>query len=258
MKKNRVIYYKDELSDEFSSAQIKPISIDENYIYDRKTKGKILHTFCYKIIARPLAYIFLKIKFGHKIINKEVLKGYSDKGIFIYGNHTNAAADAFIPSMVSFPKDTYVIVHPNNVSMPVLGKITPYLGAVPLPGNKEAFVNFTDIIEKRLDEKDSIVIYPEAHIWPYYTKIRPFKDMSFRYPAQYHAPVFCFTNVYRKRKLRKTPQMITYIDGPFIADSSIPIKEQKVYLRNKVYDAMTARSKNNNVEIIKYIRLENE
>ena len=43
MKKNRVIYYKDELSDEFSSAQIKPISIDENYIYDRKTKGKILH-----------------------------------------------------------------------------------------------------------------------------------------------------------------------------------------------------------------------
>ena len=87
MKKNRVIYYKDELSDEFSSAQIKPISIDENYIYDRKTKGKILHTFWYKIIARPLAYIFLKIKFGHKIINKEVLKGYSDKGIFIYGNH---------------------------------------------------------------------------------------------------------------------------------------------------------------------------
>ena len=41
MKKNRVIYYKDELSDEFSSAQIKPISIDENYIYDRKTKGEI-------------------------------------------------------------------------------------------------------------------------------------------------------------------------------------------------------------------------
>ena len=160
--------------------------------------------------------------------------------------------------MVSFPKDTYVIVHPNNVSMPVLGKITPYLGAVPLPGNKEAFVNFTDIIGNRIEEKDSIVIYPEAHIWPYYTKIRPFKDMSFRYPAQYHAPVFCFTNVYRKRKLRKTPRMITYVDGPFIADSLIPIKEQKAYLRNKVYDAMTARSKNNNVEIIKYIRLENE
>ena len=33
MKKNRVIYYKDELSDEFSSAQIKPISIDENIFF---------------------------------------------------------------------------------------------------------------------------------------------------------------------------------------------------------------------------------
>ena len=59
----------------------------------------------------------------------------------------------------------------------------------------------------------------------------------------------------------KTPSLPannTYVDGPFIADSLIPIKEQKAYLRNKVYDAMTARSKNNNVEIIKYIRLENE
>ena len=58
MKKNRVIYYKDELSDEFSSAQIKPISIEENSNYDSKTKGKILHTFWYKIIAIPLAFIF--------------------------------------------------------------------------------------------------------------------------------------------------------------------------------------------------------
>ena len=74
MKKNRVIYYKDELSDEFSSAQIKPISIDENYIYDRKTKGEILHTFWYKIMARPLAYILLKIRFGHKNIYKELFK----------------------------------------------------------------------------------------------------------------------------------------------------------------------------------------
>ena len=45
----------------------------------------------------------------------------------MYGNHTNAVADALIPTMVSHPADTYVIVHPNNVSMPIFGKVTPYL-----------------------------------------------------------------------------------------------------------------------------------
>ena len=33
MKEPKIIYYKDELNDEFSKAKIKPRVIDENYIY---------------------------------------------------------------------------------------------------------------------------------------------------------------------------------------------------------------------------------
>ena len=120
VKTKQVIYYHDELTDEFSTAQIKARKIDENYCYDNNTlAGKAAHVFWYRILARPLAWVYLKVAYRHKIVNKQALKKEKGHGFFLYGNHTHPVADAFMPSMVSYPVDTYVIVHPNNVSMPV-------------------------------------------------------------------------------------------------------------------------------------------
>ncbi len=101
-----------------------------------------------------------------------------------------------------------------------------------------------------------IAIYPEAHIWPYYTKIRPFDEKSFRYPVDFDKPVFSFTNTYQKRKFSKKPKMVTYVDGPFFPDASVPKKARQLKLRNEVYDAMTKRSQANNIEVIKYLKEE--
>lgn len=257
MKKNRqIIYYKNELEDEFSTAQITPKKIDGGYKYEGGIGFTLGKLFFYEILAKPLAVCFMKIKFGHKIVNKNVLKSAKKEGYYLYGNHTNAIADALIPSLLCFPKDVSVIVHPNNVSMFLLGKITKFLGAIPLPDDINAARNFQKTLEHRLAKKNCITIYPEAHIWPYYTKIRPFKDTSFGYPIKQNAKVFCFTNTYQKRKGRKTPRMVTYIDGPFIADASLSLKEQKASLRNQVYDAMCKKALHNNVEIIKYKKIE--
>ncbi len=250
----KIIYYKNELEDEFSTAQITPKKIDENYNYKTGFLFSIGHLFFYELIAKPLAYCFLKIKFGHKIVNKHLLKEAKKDGYFLYGNHTNDMADALIPSMLTFPKDVYVIVHPNNVSMPFLGKITPFLGAIPLPDDFKAAKNFQKSIKEKIDRKHCVTIYPEAHIWPYYTKIRPFKDTSFSYPIKQNAKVFCFTNTYQKRRGRKTPRIVTYIDGPFMADNNLPLKEQRENLRNQVFEAMTKSSKHSNVEMIQYIK----
>lgn len=250
-----VIYYQDELEDEFSTATISPKTIDGSYQYENSSKmTKFMHVFWYKIVARPLAYLYLKLWYGHKIIHRERIKTAGDSGYFLYGNHTNAAADALIPSMVNYPVDTYVIVHPNNVSMPVLGRITPSLGALPLPDDAEAAKNFMKAVKHKIEQKQCVMIYPEAHIWPYYTKIRPFTEKSFRYPVQYQVPVFCFTNTYQKRRGRKTPRIVTYVDGPFYPDKTLSSKEQKKELRDRVYETMVKRSQNNNIELIKYIK----
>lgn len=259
MKKRKVIYYSDELNDEFSTAVITPRKIDENYDYGgRKTAWKAKRFFLYRIIAFPIAFFYLKLVFAHKVVGREKVKKYRKTAVFFYGNHTNTYADPLVPSFVSFPKSTFVIVHPNNVSIPFWGKFMPYLGALPLPDNLKAGKNFLDTLRLHVAEKASVVIYPEAHIWPFYTKIRPFVDLSFKYPIEYKTPVFCFTNVYTKRRFTKTPKMTTYIDGPFFADESLPQKERRKVLRDEVYEAMRERSKLSDFEAIKYVKIDSD
>ena len=250
-----VIYYDNELEDEFSTAKITPRKIDETYDYTGGLPRAIGRLFFYYIVARPRAFVFLKLKFHHKIIGKEALKQYKDTGFFLYGNHTNAIADALIPSMIAYPKGVYEIVHPNNVSMPVLGRITPSLGAIPLPDDKSALKGFLKAIDHAVKNNACICIYPEAHIWPYYTDIRNFKDASFRYPVQYNKPVFCFTNTYQKKR-GKTPRIVTYVEGPFFPDESLPPKDRKKELRDRVFAAMKKNTVYNNVTLVRYERKE--
>ena len=154
-----------------------------------------------------------------------------------------------------YPKRNHFIVNPENVSMKLLGNSIQLLGAIPIPNNKNGMKNFLETIEKRIKKGYSITIYPEAHIWPYYTKIRPFKAVSFKYPVQYNKPTFCMTNTYQSYgKNNDEIQIVTYIDGPFFANPSLTAQEQKQDLRDKVYNCMTNRSKNSNIEYIKYIK----
>ena len=106
-----------------------------------------------------------------------------------------------------------------------------------------------------MQKKSSITIYPEAHIWPYYTKIRPFKDVSFKYPVQLNVPAFCFTNTYQSYgKNNDKIKIVTYIDGPFYSNKELPQKQSQKELRDRIYNCMVERSKNSNIEHIKYIK----
>ena len=93
---------------------------------------------------------------------------------------------------------------------------------MPLPEGLEAHKNFLNAMEYRLKQKHGIVIYPEARLWPYYTKIRPYDDQSFRYPAKYLVPVFCVTTTYQKTKKGKLKTVI-YVDGPFYPNNELPL-----------------------------------
>ena len=254
MDKRKVIYYRSE-TEEFSTARIDPKKIDGSYRYERSSfLDRIARVFWYRVIATPLAFLYTKLKFGHGTVNRRVLKPYRKKGFFIYGNHTQDIGDPLMPNMFCFPKDVYFIVHPNNVSMPFLGRINPYLGAIPIPDDMQAYRNFLSCVEKRIKEGHAVVIYPEAHIWPYYTGIRDFPDVSFGYPVRMDAPVFCFTNTYQKRRFCREPRIVTYIDGPFFPDKALPPKKRAKVLRDQVYEKMCERAKVSNVRIIEYIK----
>ena len=257
--KNRVIYFSDEKNDEFSGADITPRAIDASYKYDRSSFFySIARFFWYRMVAVPIAYCYLKIVLGHKIARTEGREALARSGAcFVYGNHTQIIGDALMPTFINAMRDAYVVVHPDNVSMRFLGRLTPYMGAIPLPDDMDAMRNFCAILKKRIEQKKAIFIYPEAHIWPYYTGIRGFGDESFIYPVKYGTPVFCFTNTYQKRGKRSRPRVVSYIDGPFVPDTSLAPRERRKKLCEDVYRTMLERSKLSDVEWIKYIKTEN-
>lgn len=185
----KIIYYQDELNDEFSTKKIVPREINEHYPYLRKNPlWNITSYFLQNVLSMPIKVGYAKIKFHIQYKGKEKLKPYRKQGYFIYANHTQIFADTFIPSLGNYPKRNFFIVNPENISMKGSGTIIEMLGAIPVPGNKTAMKHFLEAIKKRIHQNASITIYPEAHIWPYYTKIRPFKDVSFQYPIQLRHP----------------------------------------------------------------------
>jgi len=254
---NGTIYYEDELNDEFSEAKIEPRKIDKDYKYEHKNVFWNLSTFIIQnVVSVPLKFIYAKLKFRIKYVGREKLKPYKKQGYFVYGNHTQVFADTFIISNSVFPKRNYLIVNPENVSMKGLGNFVQMFGAIPIPNERNGMKNFLQTIENKIRKNYSITIFPEAHIWPYFTKIRPFKNVSFRYPIELNVPTFCVTNTYQKRKNGKV-KITTYIDGPFFADDNLKnIQDKKQSLRDKVYNQMVQRSNLSTYEHIKYIKKE--
>ena len=250
----KTIYYKDELNDEFSIPKIKARVIDENYKYSHNVLWDACSYILQNFLSMPIKVLYQKIRFRLQYVGKEKLKECKNQGYFIYANHTQPFADTFIPSVANYPKRNFLIVNPVNISLKGTGTLVEMLGAIPIPSNVAGMKNFLTTIKSKIDQKSSITIYPEAHIWPYYTKIRPFKAVSFKYPIQFKTPVYCMTNTYQSYgKKNNKIKIVTYIDGPFFLNEELTVKEQQKDLRDRVYNTMVERSKNSNIEHIKYI-----
>lgn len=253
----KTVYYTDARNDEFSSAGITPKVIDEHYPYLPESRLWYLGRFiAYRLVAMPIAWLYCKLALHSTVRNRQVLRQVKGQGCFVYGNHTQQIGDAFLPNLALFPGNIYVIVHPNNVSMPFLGRITPYLGALPLPGDLKAMRNFKAAIETRIKEGRRIVIYPEAHIWPYYTDIRDFPATSMKYPVELNAPSIAMTTTYHRRLFGKKPRVVTWLDGPFHPDPALPPRQRAKALRDTLYEAMKKRAESSDCVYIRYVKKE--
>lgn len=253
----KTIYYSDELNEDFASTSgIKKRTIDENFKYFRENNFfiKLIADFLYFIIAKPIVFLILKILFHFKFVNKKVMRKRGKKGCFIYSNHTNYLPDASINSFLHLGRN-YIIVGSQVVNIRGITNLVQDLGAIPLGDTLEAKVNFIKCIRKKLKSNASITIYPEAHIWPYYTKIRNFLPDSFRYPINTNLPVFTSTTCYTKVGKSTRPRIIQVIDGPFFADPTLEKKQAMKKLRDQVYNSMVkASEKYSNYQYYKYIK----
>lgn len=248
-------YYSDLLNDDFAQTSIKPQPLPRTFKYVRKNfLWRIWANFVYYIIAKPFFLIASKIKYHHRFANKKVIKQSKKSGLFIYANHTMVSGDAFTPNIVFPFKRNYVVVSKEAMSIFGTRILLQQLGVIPLSDKLSHKKQIIKTMEYRLKEKASITIYPEAHIWPYYNKIRPFDNSSFKYPVLFNTPVYAMTNCYQKRKHSNKPKVTTYFDGPFYPKENLSKQENALYLRDEIYKAMNDRATTySTYEFIQYV-----
>ncbi len=257
----KTVYYADAMRDDFVKAAGKPPEIDGSYPYQRRKFPWLpLEWLVYRVIMTPFAYLYSKCKYGYKIKNRRLLKQIGSEGCFVYGNHALVDGDAFLPSMICFPKKTKVVVHADNLAHPApVRRWIEMSGAIPVPTKHSGMRPFLQTLERSVGQGHAVQIYPEAHVWHYYTGVRPFDAASFRYPVRFQAPVFCSTTTFQKPRCGKTPRVTVYVDGPFYPDTSLPTeREQAQRLRDTVYQTMTARAKNSTYEAIRYVKRDSD
>lgn len=185
-----------------------------------------------------------------KVMGRKNLKGIKG-GFFIYSNHTQPVGDVFIPALCVLPKRIYTVVSTANYGIRIIGKLLSFLGALPIVDSLHGIKELTKAMEQRLKKGHPIVIFPEAHVWEYYTGIRPFAETSFKFPVKFDKPAFAITVTYKKSRFFKKPIMEVFLDGPFYPQGTT-VKDKTRDLHRKVFSAMLKRSKNSNCSYIEY------
>ena len=149
------------------------------------------------------------------------------------------------------------------MSLPFLKNVVLMLGVIPIPTKFSGMRRFLETVSLRSQQKQFITIFPEAHIWPFYTGVRDFPDTSFRYPVRANVPVVAMVTTYRKRRglfrFCKKPGMTVTLSDPFYPDAGLPLGKTRRKLRDQVYTFMNEVSeKRENVIYIRYLPKEDE
>ena len=257
MKSDRVFYYSDPLQDDFAGLGIQTKDVSSDFPFIRGSwLWNVLAFLIYYLIAAPIVFLISKVYLGLRFENREVLDQLQNTGFFLYGNHTRYL-DAFLPAMTSFPKKAYVVANPDAVSLPCLKNLVLMLGVIPIPTKFAGMRNFMSTISQRYEEGACVAIFPEAHIWPFYTGIRPFQDTTFRYPVKENAPVIAMVTTYRTRRglsrLFKKPGMTVTLSDPMYPREDLSPRKAQEELRDRVYRFMVdISSSRENIEYIHY------
>ena len=249
--KKQVQYYK-TFEDDFVASSDQDYTLPDDYVWVRDSKGGRLARAVLYAVGYLFALLYGKFRLHLKIVRAVDLADYRDTGAIIYGNHTQPIGDAFIPGPVCAPKRFYTICGPANLGIPVLGRLLPWMGALPIPESISKMGDFLGAVQQRLKEKNCIIIYPEGHVWPYCTQIRPYPATAFDYAIKNDVPAFCMTITYQARRFSSRPKTTVYLDWPFYADKSLSKPAQKKKLRDEIYACMQRRSAESTYEYIEY------
>lgn len=257
-KEKRVFYVDSEEDDPIQTKEQEnkeKVDLPEDYVFIPRNPLKRLYSALLFRAFWVFGQFYERKYWQMKIVGREKLKQAKGTGYVIYANHTNPFHDVFGPGIVA-DRRIFTVISPVNLKLPKIGRILPHIGGLPLgtsPGTKR---KFHEAVDERLRQGKALVIYPEAHVWPYYTGIRKFPagDKSFTYAARNQVPVFTMTTTYQRsrKKGQERPRITAYVDGPFYPNPKLSEAENRAKLASEAYESMVKWSKRSNYNYFEY------
>lgn len=85
--------------------------------------------------------------------------------------------------------------------------------------------------------------YPEGSLWPYYEKIRSFKDGAFRFSVQNHVPIVPMVYTFQKstsvlRYFKKKPSITLTILDAIYPDTHLDLADAIQKIKQETYACM--------------------
>lgn len=255
LKYGSTVYYSDPLNDDFEKTNLKRNPLPGNYVYLKHGFFQKVNDFIwYYCICKPILAIIMRLS-GFKYRNRSKVKKLIKEGCYFYGNHTSYF-DVFA-IQVTYPRTkSYIIGYTDALGLPAIIRfILRHVGYLPLPTALKDYKKFNDALhEISCVRKENIIIFPEAHIWPFYTKIRNFSSVSFSYPAKYNKPVVPVVTCYRKSRLSKKAKATIFYLDPIYPKPELNEKENKQYLHDECLKAMKkCVEENSTYEYVHYV-----
>ncbi len=245
------VRYFSSYSDDFVESADQKYCLPYDYEWIRRDRrSRFLSGLIYGL-ALIFSTVYCRLFLHVRIKGAKKLRQHKGGG-FIYANHTLPVGDVFDPALACFPKRIYTVASPANLGIPVIGKILPYLGALPLDESLHGMKQLTKTVEERTAQGCFVVIYPEAHVWEYCADIRPFSETAFKFPAKLEKPVFVLTTTFQKRWFGKRPKVTIYADGPFLPQKDGTMKQQAETLCRQVRECMEQRAQASTYRFIEY------
>lgn len=258
--KTLTIEWSDELNDDFDEVGLQRPDIPENYKYRRSAFSSFFFGLIYHGLAKPILGTYCLFK-GIKFVGKNKLKVLKGSGAYFYANHV-AISDVFKLQAKAFffGRRINILGYPDSLSIPVAKRVVKGLGLIPVPkkGDLKHMLELTETVDYYVNKKRQyVLIFPEAHIWPYYTHIRNFLPGSFIYPAKSNAPVVPIVTTWKKRKIGKKPRQIVYFGDPIFPKEELNVQENKAYLHSECLKAMKEIAESvQQQEYVKYVHVE--
>lgn len=240
------------MNDDFVSSSNQNYQLPNDYQWIRTGKWWLATNIIVTAMADMAAWILFRMIKRPKIVFAEKIRNYHDAGFFVYGNHTQTHLDALMAFHLLPRRFVNIIASPANLGVSIIGRMLPLAGVLPIPSSFHKLREFTQAVNQQARDGHAVFIYPEAHVWPFYTKIRPFSRSAFHYPVDTSLASFCLTTTYQARRWSKKPKIVIYVDGPFYPRQGLDKRQQELDLKQQIVDCMTSRSSLNDIEYIHY------